>query len=249
MIAVVRNLLLLALIFSLTPHILSAKEIKIAGGAAPMNNIFKPIKEEFESKTGIYLNLIEIGPKLAMVELLKGNVDTACAGLKWEGWLDLMKKEMGMDLRKEDFQIYEIGVDEIVVIVNPENPVTSLNKEQLKGIFTGRIKNWKEVGGKDENITVVWGQLIPGTNKLFSEAILDGERVTPEAMLIGDVNDIKEAVASLPEAIGIGPMSLKNDPSVKTVETPKIQRPIICVTKRSLSSELQKLFDFLKSKK
>jgi len=67
MVAVVRNLLLLALIFSLTPYILSAKEIKIAGGAAPMNNIFKPIKEEFESKTGIYLNLIEIGPNLAMV--------------------------------------------------------------------------------------------------------------------------------------------------------------------------------------
>src|ERR1700749_3197498 len=44
---------------------------------------------------------------------------------------------------------YKVAIDGLSVYVNNANPVKDLNLEQLAGIFTGEIKNWKEVGGKD----------------------------------------------------------------------------------------------------
>lgn len=68
-----------------------------------------------------------------------------------------------------------IGYDAIAVFVNKDNPVKELSKEQLKGIFTGKIKNWKEVGGKDAPIAV--NTEIQGakraTIEMFNELVMD----------------------------------------------------------------------------
>jgi phosphate transport system substrate-binding protein len=64
------------------------------------------------------------------------------------------------------------------VFVHKDNPVKELTKAQLKGIFTGRIRNWKEVGGKDApivpNIEILTGKR--ATIEMFQEMILDGEK-------------------------------------------------------------------------
>ena len=67
----------------------------------------------------------------------------------------------------------EIGSDELVVIVHKSNPVASLNKTQLKGIATGKIVNWNEVGGPDLPIKVVvtGPSLAPG--QFFKKAIME----------------------------------------------------------------------------
>ena len=71
-----------------------------------------------------------------------------------------------------------IGYDAIAVFVNVDNPIFNLTKAQLKGIFTGRIRNWKEVGGKDATI-VPNTEILNGkraTIEMFQEMILDGEK-------------------------------------------------------------------------
>jgi phosphate transport system substrate-binding protein len=71
-----------------------------------------------------------------------------------------------------------IGFDAIAVFVHIENPVKNLSKAQLKGIFTGRIRNWKEVGGKDAPIVPNTEILTDkrGTIEMFKEMVLDGEK-------------------------------------------------------------------------
>ena len=68
-----------------------------------------------------------------------------------------------------------IGYDAVAVFVNVDNPVDKLTKEQLKGIFTGKITNWKEVGGKDAPIAV--NTEIQGakraTIEMFNELVMD----------------------------------------------------------------------------
>jgi phosphate transport system substrate-binding protein len=153
----------------LTNKVFSQEELKIGAGAAPTENILKPIKPYFEKATGIKLQILDYGPKQAMLELEKGVIDAACAGLTFEDLLDLMKKE-GVPVKDPaSLNFVEIGKDRIVVLIHKDNPVNELSKDQLKGIFTGKITNWKEVGGKDMPIIVVWGKLIPGTNKFFVE--------------------------------------------------------------------------------
>ncbi|MCC6026347.1 MAG: substrate-binding domain-containing protein [Caldimicrobium sp.] len=229
----------------LTNKVFSQEEIKIGAGAAPTENILKPIKPYFEKATGIKLQILDYGPKQAMLELEKGVIDAASAGLSFEDWLDLMKKE-GVPVKDPaSLNFVEIGKDRIVVLIHKDNPVNELSKDQLKGIFTGKITNWKEVGGKDMPIIVVWGKLIPGTNKLFVEKILDGEPVLKEVLETTTAAEIKNIVAITPEAIGIGPLAVV-DGSVKAPKIPDISRPITLVTKGKPSAKVQKLIDFIK---
>jgi phosphate transport system substrate-binding protein len=137
-----------------------------------------------------------------------------------------------------------IGKDRVIVIVHKDNPVAKLSKEQLTGIFTGKIANWKEVGGKDAPILVVWGSLTQGTNSMFVKNIMDGAKPTSEVISATTAEDIRQNVASNPEAVGIGPQAIVND-SVRSPETPEVARPITLITKGAAPPKVQKLLDFL----
>lgn len=222
-----------------------AQEVKVGAGAAPTENILKPIKEHFEKATGIKLQIIASGPKIALQDLEKGTIDAAAAGLSFDEWIDLMKKE-GVEVKDpSSFHHLTIGKDRIKVILHKDNPVSKLSKEQLKGIFTGKIANWKDVGGKDLPIIIVWGKLIPGTNSLFIRNMLDGESPIKDVLAATTAEDVRQVVASNIEAVGIGPEAVV-DSTVKSPETPEISRPITLATKGKPSANVQKLIDFIK---
>lgn len=153
--ALLGNFVLFILFLSL-PFIVYADEIKVGAGAAPSNQILKPIKPHFEKSTNLKLTLLEIGPKLAMQDLFKGSIYAACAGLSFDEWAAMMEKE-GMPINKSELQVHIIGKSRAVVIINKSNPISKLTKDQLKGIFSGKITNWKEVGGPD--MPVIFGQI------------------------------------------------------------------------------------------
>ncbi|WP_333652316.1 substrate-binding domain-containing protein [Dissulfurispira sp.] len=222
-----------------------AQEVKVGTGAAAAESILKPVKEHFEKATGIKLQIIASGPKIALQELEKGTVDAAAAGLAFDEWMDLMKKERAEVKDPASLQQVTIGKDKIIVLLHKDNPVSKLSKEQLKGIFTGKITNWKDVGGKDMPIIVVWGKLIPGVNSLFVKNMLDGESQTKDVLEATTAEDVRQNVASNPEAVGIGPAAVV-DATVKSPETPEVSRPIILVTKGKPSPNVQKLIDFIK---
>jgi phosphate transport system substrate-binding protein len=98
-----------------------------------------------------------------------------------------------------------IGKDSIRVLAHKDNPVTTLSKEQLKGIFTGTITNWQEVGGPDLPILIVWGTLIPGTNSLFVKQILDGEAQTQAVLETATAADVQQTIMANLEAVGVAP--------------------------------------------
>jgi len=221
-----------------------AAEIKIGAGAAPTENVLKPIKDAFESASGIRLSIISSGPKIALQDLDKGAVDAAAAGLSFDDWMALMKKEGAEVKNPAAFQQVNIGKDRIIVLVHKDNPVAALSKEQASGLFTGKIGNWRDVGGKDMPVIVVWGKLIPGTNSMFSKHMLDNAAVTPDVLEVSTAAEVRQTVASNPEAVGIGPAAVL-DASVRSPDTPEIARPITLLTKGKPSAEVQKLIDFI----
>jgi phosphate transport system substrate-binding protein len=226
------------------PLVSSAAEIKIGAGAAPTENVLKPVKEAFEKSSGIKLNVISSGPKIALQDLDRGSVDAAAAGLTLEDWVALMKKE-GVPV--SDPSVYHqsiIGKDRIVVIVHKDNPVAKLSKEQLAGIFGGTIQSWKDVGGKDMPVIVVWGKLIPGTNSLFSKQVLGDAAVTKDVLEVNTAADVKQAVSTNVEAIGIGPMAVV-DATVRSPASPEISRPITLLTRGKPAPDVQRLLEFI----
>jgi phosphate transport system substrate-binding protein len=180
--------------------------IKVGAGAgASTENVLKPVKEPFEKATGIQLAIVSAGVKAAMQDVEAGTIDAGVAGFSFEDWLSFMKKEGAEVPDPSIFNHFVIGKDRIKVIVNKENPVVKLSKDQLQKIFSGEIENWKDVGGSDEPILIAWGQLQQGTNTTFSKQIMDGKPITKDILAVSSANDVRTTIAANPSAIGFGP--------------------------------------------
>jgi len=95
----------------------------------------------------------------------------------------------------------------ISVIINPENPVRELTQEELKGIFTGRIKNWSEVGGIDSPIRPLIVKSSSETRNVFRQKVLGSEEYHGCTVIAPD-NRIVTTVSRDQSAIGHIDMSL-----------------------------------------
>jgi len=223
----------------------AAEELKIGGGGAAMSGIFLPVKPAFEKASGITLINLQSSPKEGLVDLSKRKVEAAVAAVSVDSMIAGAAKD-GVNIDKATLQVSEVGKNRTVLLVHPSNQVARLSKDQVKGIFTGTIANWKEVGGEDKEIIVVWGKGTPGQNAQFSKEVLDGAAVAKDVLESGNYAKIKETVAATPEAIGIDPFGMA-DASVKVIESdPPLTSPIIVVTTGKPSAKVQKLIDFVK---
>lgn len=99
-----------------------------------------------------------------------------------------------------DHQICAIG---IAAVVNKDVTVTNLTKAQLKDIFTGKITNWKDVGGKDEKITLITRPASSGTRALFKQYALDGaDELTNAALSSDDSGTLEKNISTTNGSIG-----------------------------------------------
>jgi phosphate transport system substrate-binding protein len=87
------------------------------------------------------------------------------------------------ELREEEKRLWHLpfAIDGVAVIVNPKNKVNGLNLNEIRGIFSRKIQNWKEVGGKDEAIIVVTREEGLGTRDAFIPLVMNKEEICAEA--------------------------------------------------------------------
>ncbi len=103
---------------------------------------------------------------------------------------------------------FKVAIDALAVIVNPENPVSQLTIGQLSDIFTGRIDNWKEVGGRDAPIVLLSRETNSGTHVYFLEEVVrQGDETNraifaPQTLLMPSSVGITSEVQRNPNAIG-----------------------------------------------
>lgn len=104
-----------------------------------------------------------------------------------------------------------IAYDALAVIVNPANKVSQLTREQLEGIFTGKITNWKEVGGDDMKIVVYSRETSSGTYEFFKESVLKNKNYMASVLSMPATGAIVQSVSQTKGAIGyIGVAYLNN---------------------------------------
>lgn len=136
-----------------------------------------------------------------------------------------------------------VAFDGLAVVVNPKNPVKALAVSQIADIYTGKISNWKQLGGEDAKIVVVSRDTNSGTYETFNELVLKKAAITKDAEYVGSngqartrVNTTKNAIAY----VGLGfvddtvkPLSVEGIlPAAKSVSTGKypIARPLYMFT-------------------
>jgi len=111
------------------------------------------------------------------------------------------------------FNYILLGQASTKVIVNQDNMVSRLSKEDLKRIFLGIEKSWKAFGWEDVPIEVVVAKRMKGTNTIFSQKILDGFPINPKNRIdVEYPDDILEEIEKKKGAIGlavVNPKSIK----------------------------------------
>lgn len=94
-----------------------------------------------------------------------------------------------------------VARDGIAVVVNPSNAVSGLTTDQVRDIFNGKVRNWKDLGGADRPITVVSREAGSGTRSSF-EQIVTGISLTRDALIQDSNGTIRETVANDANAVG-----------------------------------------------
>lgn len=168
------------------------------------------------------------------------------------------------DLKEEetaDLQGTIVAIDGIGIIVNPDNPVADLTIEQIGMIYSGKITNWKEVGGSDAPIVCIGREAASGTRDGFEE-VTDTKDKCQYSQELTSTGDVVQTVSGNPNAIGYASVASVNDtvkmvsvegvsPTTETIQDGeyKVQRNFVLVTKKdtSLSKAAQEFFDFATS--
>ena len=154
-----------------------------------------------------------------------------------------------------------LAYDGIAIIVHPDNPVSDLTVEQIADIYTGKITNWKDVGGNDAAIVLIGREAGSGTRDGF-ESITGTQDACQYRQELTSTGDVITTVSQNPDAIGYASLAAVKDtvkalsvggvtPSEATVKDGSytVQRPFVLVTKEgvTLSPVAQAFFDYVTS--
>lgn len=140
------------------------------------------------------------GSSTGITSLLDGTIDIAMTSrlIRTEEAQELAKKYNSIGLS------FLTAKDALSVFLNPENPITDLSVLQLKEIFSGKIRNWRQVGGLDEPIEVIIRPPTSGTHTYFKEYILENVEYSPEALILPTTGAVVEQTQKSRKAIGYG---------------------------------------------
>jgi len=95
-----------------------------------------------------------------------------------------------------------VAMDGIAVIVHPSNPVANLSIDQIRAVYTGQIRNWKELGGPDLPIVVISRDTNSGTYECFETMVMNKEKIADRAEYVGSNGAIRQRVLSTEGTIG-----------------------------------------------
>lgn len=217
-------------------------------GSTSVQPVAEKLAQEYtKSHPNVKINVQGGGSSVGITSAQQGTADIGTSS-----------KDLSDDEKKGLTQ-YLIGKDGIVIAVNSKNSVSDLTTEQVKGIFSGNITNWKEVGGSDAEINVITREDGSGTRKAFEEIIM-GKNTTilKTAIVQSSTEAVKQSVKQDPNAVGF--ISLANlDDSVKALKiggiapsestvadgTYKVQRPFLFLVKGEAKGQVKEFIDWV----
>jgi len=238
-------------------------------GSDTMVNLGQAWAEKYmEKNTGDFVAVTGGGSGTGLSSLISGSCDIAMSSR------NIKEKEIGLAKQKGiNPNEIKVALDGLAVVVNPGNPISKLTLAQLADIFTGRVTNWNEIGGKDEKIVILSREVNSGTHVYFKEHVLrkndpnSKEEFTPRALMLSSSQAIADEVAGNPAAIGYygmgyiskkqKPVNIAKDekseyeaPSIENVINGKypISRPLFLYSNGTPEGLVKKFVDFTLSK-
>jgi len=208
-----KRIILLSII-ACTFTMLQAQKVsfKIKGSDTVLPLTQKEAEVYMKKNPGSSIMVTGGGSGVGISALLSGTTDIAQSSRSLK-----LDEKMKLNDAGKAFKETIIAYDALAVIVNPANKVTKLTREQLESIFTGKITNWKQVGGDDQKIVVYSRETSSGTYEFFKEHVLNKKNFAPSALLMPATGAIVQSVSQTKGAIGyVGLAYIEK--SVKTLD-------------------------------
>jgi phosphate transport system substrate-binding protein len=204
----------------------------------------EPAGDAIKSATGIDVNVRGINSGKGFAELREGKITASISSSPLKSLLE--KAGLADDGTYLEHKIIE---DVIVPIVHKSNPVSELTWQQLSDINTGKITNWKDVGGPDRKIVVITSQPTAATRVVFQKKVM---KKAPYIKGVREVKSTRQEVNLVAKFKGgIGAVSeafvAMNPGKVNVVKTDSISRPLSFITKGKPNADVQTVIDYLKT--
>ncbi|HRG01391.1 MAG TPA: phosphate ABC transporter substrate-binding protein [Bacteroidia bacterium] len=174
---------------------IQAQKLKGSDTVLPLAQ--KEAESYMKTNKGTKITVIGGGSGVGLAALIDGTTDIAMSSRKMKMTEKIKLSDAGKN-PKETI----IANDALAVVVNPANKVTQLTKDQLEGIFTGKIKNWKEVGGDDLAIVVYSRESSSGTYEFFKEHVMSNKNYAPSVLSMPATGSIIQSISQTKGAIG-----------------------------------------------
>lgn len=222
--------------------------IKIAGGTAHIPVMKEVAKRIMSINPDIQISIAGGGSGVGIKLVGEGLVDIGNSG----------RKPTDEEIKKYKLKMFKWAIDGVGIIVNPKNKVKALTKAQVIDIFSGKIDNWKVLGGVDKDINVYTRDKASGTRAVFWKKALGKGEITSKANFVVSNGAMKSAISRNPYGIGyvsvgyidetVAPAAF--DGVVPTLENVKqgkypIARGLYSNTKGDPKGLIKKLIDYL----
>ena len=163
----------------------------LIGGASAMYDLNVALGKEFEKQHGVPVIVERGGSLQGLLAAKRRAIDIAA-----------MARDLNGAEAEPAAHNYLIGRDAIAVVVHPQCPVRQLRQETVRDVMSGRINNWKSLGGANTLIKVVTRPRDSATSRFVSEFILDGEDMTVQAQVRKTRAEVLTFVRQNPDAFG-----------------------------------------------
>ena len=200
-----KSIILAITIMASTTSAIFAQRIKGSDTCLPLSQ--KEAESFMKSSSGASVTVTGGGSGVGIAALIEGTTDIAQSSraIKFD---EKQKMQEGGKTAKE----ITIAYDALAIVVNPQNKVTNLTREQLEGIFTGKIKNWKDIGGDDLAIIPYARETSSGTYDFIKEYVLLNKNYMNGIMSMPATGAIIQSVSQTKGAIGyVGLAYLNNN--------------------------------------
>jgi phosphate transport system substrate-binding protein len=217
-----------------------AAPLEIHGSTTVAGNLMTPKKAEIEKASGVELQIVGNGSGRGLADLVEGKAVLAMISAPLEDEIKSLKAK-GTSFDETKMKGFSVGSAFVAFGVHPSNPVKKLTEAQMVDILTGKIANWKDVGGPDKPIIVICESKGGGVRTQVEHDLLKGGEIAAQKREIPNATEVPKIVSQLDGALGIF-SKVSMIPGVAELDAgKKIGQPLILVTMGDPSPDVAKV--------
>jgi phosphate transport system substrate-binding protein len=222
--------------------------LRVSGGTAHIPVMKEAAKRIMSVNPDINITIAGGGSGVGIKQVGEGLVDIGNSG----------RKATPDEIARYDLKLFQWAIDGVTPVVNPANQIKQIGGENIQRIFSGKITNWKEVGGADQRINIYTRDEASGTREVFFEKAMKKQKIATSAHVVVSNGAMKTAIAGDPYGIGyvsVGHVdktvtALVLDGVAPTIENVKngkfpVARGLFSNTKHDPSGLTRKFLDYM----